>query len=125
MTRQEITGIRNLDFSGWVRKYLPDSATGFLVSDLDFVFLDWQKKKLMLLEVKTRNADLKPWQQNLFAHLTRWIGNGIDSGWKFLGFHVLKFENTFFDDGKVWFDGKETDECNLIEDINLMFHKYD
>ena len=37
MTRPEITGKREIDFSLWVRKNLPDSqADGFMASDIDF-----------------------------------------------------------------------------------------
>ena len=48
MTRKEQTGIRDLTFSRWVREKLPDSNTGFMVSDIDFFMYNYKTKKCML-----------------------------------------------------------------------------
>ncbi|MCH8862636.1 MAG: hypothetical protein IID51_09005 [Proteobacteria bacterium] len=82
MTKQEVTGIRELKFSQWIRDNLPDSSTGFICSDLDFIIENYKTKKIMLLEIKTRNRELKTWQRILFNNLDRWISNGIDDGWQ-------------------------------------------
>jgi len=119
MTRQEVTHTRDLTFSGWIRDHLPDSATGYLVSDLDFILFNYKTKKIMLLEVKTRNVDLKYWQSTLFNNLARWVSKGIDSDWVFLGFHTLQFENTSFNDGKCYFDKVAIDEEELITKLSL------
>ena len=66
MTRPEFSGIRDLTFSGWIRKNLPDSSTGTLVSDLDFIIYNYKTKNILLLEIKTHNANLKKWQQDIF-----------------------------------------------------------
>lgn len=84
-----------------------------MVSDLDFILSNYKTKKLMLLEVKTRNTDLKIWQKHLFRNLHRWIKNGIDFGWQYLGYHLIQFENTFFSNGKCFFDYKEISEKEL------------
>ena len=114
MTRQEITNTRDLTFSRWIRNNLPDSSTGLIVSDLDFILCNYKNKKLMLLEIKTRNAELKTWQSILFSNIDRWIKKGIDADWEYKGFHCLKFENTFFNDGRAFLDGHETTEEELI-----------
>ena len=101
MTRKELTNTRDLTLSGWIREKLPDSSTGFLVSDLDFILFNYKTKKIMLLEIKTRNSQMKQWQNILFTNLNNWIKKGIDTDWKFLGFHTLRFENTFFNDGDI------------------------
>lgn len=67
----------------------------------------------MLLEIKTRGAKLKNWQNNIFQDLSRWLQKGIDNGWQFLGFHVVTFENEFFHDGKCFWDGEEINEEEL------------
>jgi len=113
MTKQEITGVRPLEFSGWIRKNLPDSSFGFLVTDLDFILYNYNTKKIILLEIKTHNALLKYWQQSIFRQLAKWIKQGIDNEWLFLGFHIIRFENTFFNDGKVYLDNIETTEENI------------
>lgn len=105
MTRPEFSGVRDLKMSGWIRQNLPDSSFGFYVTDLDFILYNWQTKKIMLLEVKTRNGEIKKWQKTIFIQLERWIRKGIDDGWAFLGFSTIKFENTFFDDGRVFLNG--------------------
>lgn len=119
MTRPEITGVRDLGFSGWIRKKLPDSKTGFLVSDLDFVLENYKTKKIMLVEIKTRNAQIRQWQRILFKNINKWISEGMDEGWSYLGFHLIRFENTSFDDGKVFFDNKQVTEDELIEILSF------
>jgi len=113
MTASERTGIRELKMSGWVRNNLPDSCFGFLVTDLDFIMYNFNTKKIMLLEIKTRNSQPKKWQRRIFQDLARWIKNGIDSDWEFLGFHLIVFENTFFDDGKCYWDNKLSNEDEI------------
>ena len=115
MTRPEYSGIRDLTMSNWIRKNLPDSSLGFLVTDLDFILYNYNTKKLMLLEIKTRNTQLKIWQSNIFQNLAKWISQGIDKDWIFLGFHIVRFENTFFTDGKCYLDNMEISEISLIE----------
>lgn len=115
MTKAEITGIRDLTFSVWIRKNLPDSKTGFMVSDLDFILYNYRTRKIELLEIKTHSSQLPKWQKMLFENLAHWLARGIDGGWEFLGFHTIVFENTFFHDGKCFFDGQEISEENLLE----------
>jgi len=47
--------------------------------------------------------------------LAKWISQGIDKDWIFLGFHIVRFENTFFTDGKCYLDNMEISEISLIE----------
>lgn len=120
MTRPEFSGIRELNFSGWVRINLPDSSFGFLITDLDFILYNYNTKRIMLLEIKTRNAELKTWQKNIFTNLSKWISRGIDDNWTFLGFHIIKFENTFFNDGKVYFDGEVSSEKEIKIELSCI-----
>ena len=113
MTRPEITGIRDLTFSNWIRNNLPDSSFGFMVTDLDFILYNYNTKRIMLLEIKTRNTNLKIWQENIFNNLSRWINNGIDKGWEYLGFNIIKFQNISFNDGKCYLNNKEISEIEL------------
>tara|TARA_Y100000310_G_scaffold210376_1_gene211000 strand:+ start:234 stop:728 length:495 start_codon:yes stop_codon:yes gene_type:complete len=111
MTRQEITGERDLTFSGWVRKNLPDSDTGWCTSDIDWYMYNYKTKKCCIVETKTRNANLTYSQQQMYNNLAKWIGEGAKKdGWKFTGFYIIKFENTWYDDGKVFINGKESSE---------------
>jgi len=117
MTKPEITGKRDLRFSQWIRTNLPDSGGGaFLVTDLDFILCSIKYKLLMLLECKTRNKSIQNWQRNIFDILDKCIKYALPKimpEWEYKGFHVIKFENTFFDNGKVYLDGQEIDEEGL------------
>lgn len=119
MTRKEITGIRSLDFSKWVRQKLPDSDTGFSASDLDFIIWNWKEKKVMFLEIKTRNAKIKKGQKMMWQHLHHWILKGIDKNWQYFGFHLIVFEKTNFEDGKCYLNHKEITEKQLIEFLSF------
>jgi len=119
MTRKEVTGSRDLTFSQWIRENLPDSESGFAVSDLDFVLWNWRSNKLMLLEIKTRGAKPKRFQKMQWARINSWINKGIQSDWVYLGFHLIVFENTSFEDGKCFLDNKEISEPELIDFLSL------
>lgn len=118
MTKAEITGIRPLDFSRWIRRELPDSSTGFSVSDLDFIIWNWKTKEVMLLETKTRNAEMRAGQRWMFENIAKWIAKGIDDEWTFKGFHFVKFEKTWFDDGWVFLNGEPVTEHELREKLS-------
>jgi len=105
--------------SDWTRKNLPDSSLGFMVTDLDFVLSNYKSKKIMLLEIKTRNSNIKEWQKRIFINLNRWIAKGIDEGWEYLGMHLIRFENTNFDDGLVYFDNKVLSEQELKDKLSF------
>lgn len=119
MTIIEYTNKRDLTFSGWIRKNLPDSSLGFLVSDIDFFIFNKTKKKALILEVKTRGGDIKDWQVKMYKNINSWIKKGIADDWQWLGVHLLQFENTNFNDGKVYLDRVEKTEKEIIEFLSL------
>jgi len=118
-TRQEQTGVRDLTFSRWIRRKCPDSSTGFMVSDLDFIIYDYKAKNIMFIEVKTRGAKLREWQRILFNHISKWVKNGISEDWKFYGFHTIQFTNTSFNDGLCKFDGVDVTENELLDILSF------
>jgi hypothetical protein len=124
MTRQELTNTRDLQLSGWIREQLPDSSTGFLVSDLDFILWNYKTRNLMLLEVKTRGSMPRKWQSMLFDMIDKMVQYATNNSPQFInityhGFHVLSFTNTFFNDGKVFYDGKELSEYDIIKILSM------
>ena len=119
MTRKENTFKRDNYFSSWCREKLPESKTGFMVSDIDFILYDYKFKRIMLIETKCMNTEIKTWQKNLFKNINKWIAKGIDDDWKYDGFHLLVFENTNFSNGKVFFDHKEISENELLERLSF------
>jgi len=119
MTKRELTGFRDLRFNSWIRNQLPDSSTGFCVSDLDFIIWNWKARKILLLEVKTRNKTLPKFQQIMFRNLAQWIRAGISSEWTFEGFHALRFSDTDFNDGVAYLNNKEVTEQQVIKYLSL------
>lgn len=119
MTKREFTGFRDLRFNNWIRNQLPDSQTGFCVSDLDFIIWNWKTRKIMLLEVKTRNKSLPTFQVYMFRNLSKWIRAGISKDWTYEGFHALRFSDTDFNDGVAYLNNKEVTEQQVIDYLSL------
>ena len=71
----------------------------------------------MMLEVKTHNCEMPKFQEYMFDNLQKWIAKGIPSTWTFKGFHFVKFENTSFNDGKVYLNGQEITEDELVQKL--------
>jgi len=124
MTRAERTNHRSLAFSKWIRANLPDSETGFLVFDVDFVLVDKAHKKVMLLEEKTHNATVSPAQQEFMELMDSWLRKGVNNGWKYEGYYTVVFENTSPADGRIIFDGIEVNEDILIDILSLGRWRY-
>ena len=122
MINPEHTGLRDLKFSQWIKKYLPQSK--FTVTDLDFCLFNHKTKKFMLLEIKCRMAEPKEWQRDALAMVNSLIkvGMGYSSqylDWKYLGTHLIQFETEPFDIGSIYLDHEEIKESELIEFLSM------
>ena len=114
-TREEQTGKRDLSLSQWIRKNLPDSSTGYLVSDLDFILYDKTNKRIMLIEAKTRNAAPRKWQSELFNLIDKMMRiSAPEVGIEYKGWHLIQLESLDPSKGKIYLDGHEIDEQDLI-----------
>ena len=118
MTRQEQSGKRDLTVNNWIRNKLPDSSTGFMVSDLDFILYNYKTKKLMLLEIKQYGKQIPTWQRNLFNILHHALQIGLASDIEYLGFHLVRFEKQDFS-GKIYLDNQEVTEQELIDKLSF------
>lgn len=127
MTKPEITGKRDLTFSQWIKDNLPDSSTGFMVTDIDFVLHNYKTKKSMILEVKTRNKIIETWQKRLYENYHKWIKAGFDADWEYRGTYVIRFENTSFKDGRCYVTSieknitKQVTERGLIKFLSMEY----
>jgi hypothetical protein len=110
MTKKELTYKRDLYFNDWVRKNLPDSSTGFWVTDVDFVFISFKSRKFMLVETKKNSRYPTNAQSEIISFMDTVLRRGTPPEWEYLGYHVLVFEKTGWENGKVWLDGKEITE---------------
>ena len=119
MPRQEITGKRDLRVNNWVHKFYPNGCDGFTVTDIDLVIQNYKTKRIIFIETKTRNSEKSKFQIILFRNINRWLKQGIDKDWEYLGFYTIKFENTYFDDGKCWLNNIEVTQNELEEFLKL------
>ena len=120
MTQKENSGYRDLTFSGWMRQKLPDSKTGYLVSDLDFCIYQYKKKDIMMLEIKQYKKELKKWQRELITILHQALLIGLkEVGYKYHGWHLIQFEKQFFNDGWCKLDNRIITEQKLIKFLSL------
>ena len=119
MTRKEVTGKRDLTFSQWIRDNLPDSSSGMIVSDLDWIICNYKSEIIMLIEVKTRGKKLADWQRILFNNIDKWLKAGVSDNWVYLGFHTITFTRTWFTDGDVYFDNRKVTEIELRSILSI------
>jgi len=123
MTRQEQYNKRSLDFSIWIRENLPDSNTGFCVTNQDWVFYNWKTKRLMLAEEKTNFGHVSSWFLRLIneiihpALLEYCPNHNID----YRGYHIIKFENSSPNDGRISLDalGRNVKKIVTQEQLKL------
>ena len=120
MVREENSGERSLEFSQWIRERLPDTDTGYVVSNLDWIFHNYKNKILLLAEEKTHGGQLRYAQSKLFIGilepaLRMWCEA---NGYIWLGFHLIRFENTCPTDGKIYWDDESISEETLIDRLS-------
>lgn len=117
MTRKRIDE-HSTEFGLWLR-YQPeiDSSIGYIATNIDYMWRNYKTGQWMLIEEKRHNAQVKPWQRQMFDILN-WCGKKHP---RFYGFHTIVFENTGPEDGKIFLDGKLVSKEQLIK--FLMFEK--
>lgn len=126
-TRTEQTGTRSLAFSGWIRKKLPDSSTGFCAGNQDWIFWNWKRQRLLLAEEKTHDAIMSKWFNRLISDVLdpALIEYCPKHSITYFGYYLITFENTDPSDGKIWLwkfgwmDRKPITEEQLIIFLSL------
>jgi hypothetical protein len=106
-------------FQNWTRYNLPQRMD-YYITDVDLVIRS-REGKLMIIEIKRRNSQMNDHQRTTYELLDGLIKAGIKcshSGLKipslkfpvkvkYYGFHLLQFENTTFEDGRVYWNHQE------------------
>lgn len=94
------------EFGLWLRQQPPlDSIErGLTTTDIDYIWHDYKiTGKWMILEEKRGGNDCTASQHSTLELLHK----ACRSDPKFCGVHLLQFENTSPDDGRMWLDKKE------------------
>ncbi len=112
----------------WIGRNLP-AKQSFFVTDVDLVLRD-RRGRLMLLEVKRKGAPVKRHQRTTLHLLDKLIRAGIEAREVFdvggieirpqyYGLHLVTFQNTTFEDGKVYFDRQPVTEEELARILSF------
>ena len=101
------------EFGLWLRDQPEiDSKLGFVTSNIDYVWKNYKTGEWMFVEEKRYGAKIGFAQHQIFKDVHESVA--ISQNDKYRGFHLLIFENTSPDDGKMWLDNVEISKENLI-----------
>jgi len=115
MTRQR-NDSHSTEFGIWLRVQPQiDSSLGFLASNIDYCWTNYKTGEWMFIEEKCYNTAIKYWQKKLFSI----IHNVCRADKKYRGFHLLVFENTSPEDGKIFLDNKEISKEQLLNFLSF------
>jgi hypothetical protein len=112
MTKQRVDN-HSTEFGLWLRVQpeIDSKKEGYVTSNVDYVWSDYRSGKWMLIEEKRYNSWPKPWQRKTFKLLHDVSQH--DPNYK--GFHLIIFEQTSPEDGKMWIDGRTVTKEDLFE----------
>lgn len=98
-------------FGLWLRKQAElESYKGYNTSNVDFMWMNESMGQWLFLEEKRALAKMPETQRKIFEKLDKSITSA-----DYLGFHILIFERTNPDDGRMILDGREIFRNDLIE----------
>ena len=117
--RPECPWERTHKLGDWNRKNLLSSNKGLIITDIDYIYFYYLKKKIILLENKTFNHIIPPWQYKTLELVDQIFKKGTPEGWEYLGLHSSRFEKTSFEDGRAYFDSYQFTEDEYKEMVSL------
>ena len=115
MTRQR-NDSHSTEFGLWLRQQPEiDSKIGFTVTNIDYLWLNYKSGLWMLVEEKRYGCKVRFPQDKMFSL----IDKACKSDKNYMGFHIIIFEKTSPDDGKIWLDAEEIDKQQLIKFLHF------
>ncbi len=100
------------EFGLWLRKQKEiDSKSGFVATNVDFVWRNYKTGRWMIIEEKRYMCDLTFAQEEIYKTLTKCCKNDPN----FQGFYLLQFERTSPEDGEIVLNGKQITNDELIK----------
>jgi hypothetical protein len=111
MTKQRFD-THSTEFGLWLRK-IPeiDSSLGYVTTNLDFFWKNYKTDDFMLLEEKRYMSEPAKVQHKIFEQLH----HAFQGDPHYKGIHLIQFEYTNPEDGKIYIDHKEISKQQLIE----------
>ena len=121
MTKAEISGQRPLGFSRWSREVLRDSSTGLIWTDIDCLFQDYKKNKIMLIECKTNNGKVSWSQRQQLELLDRLLQlSAPDQNLDYWGFYIIRMDGDSPETSKwIRINGQPIGKESLIKHLNF------
>jgi hypothetical protein len=119
-------------FYDYCNALLP-SSKDFWITDIDLYIRD-RNNNFMFIEKKCNNSTPSKCQAISYQILHTLIMKSDGCGklelpyfninnWQYYGYHLLQFEGTTFEDGKIFFDGKEITIQELTEIMSFKSNK--
>jgi hypothetical protein len=100
------------EFGLWLRQQESiDSRKGYVATNLDYIWRNYNTGLWMMIEEKRYGGAVKRFQKEIFD-LLNWCAKYHP---KFRGFHILRFEKTNPDNGRIFWDGEDISKERLIE----------
>lgn len=91
------------NFGLWLRRQNEiDSSLGYVTSDVDYIWLNYQTQQWIMIEEKTHGKDIARYQDSILSNIDL-VCSVHDKNYK--GKFVLIFENTAPDDGEIYLRG--------------------
>jgi hypothetical protein len=110
MTRKR-NDIHSTEFGLWLRDQKEiDSSLGFITTNLDYIWENYKTGEWMLIEEKRYQSDVCFSQRQQLKNLNKRIGDRT----RYKGMHLLQFEKTSPEDGKIFLDRKEISKDQLL-----------
>ncbi len=99
------------EFGLWLRRQPEiDSRQGFVASDVDYIWKNYTTNEWMIIEEKRYCRDISDCQKDLLVTLHKAAQADVN----YKGIHLLVFEKTSPDDGRIWLDRQEISRSELI-----------
>ena len=116
MTRKRIDD-HGTQFGDWIRKQPEvDSAFGYTATDLDYVWRNHKNKNWMIIEEKRKMATMRKAQCKSHSFLNNVCKNNAN----YFGFHLLQFEETSPQDGRIYWNTHEVTRDEFIYKLEMI-----
>jgi hypothetical protein len=101
------------EFGLWLReqKELDSKEEGFRATNLDYIWNNYKTGLWMLLEEKRHGGAVKFPQSAMFQLIDK-ACHGAEG---YCGLHIIRFENTSPEDGRIYLDGVEVSRRRLLD----------
>lgn len=110
MTKQR-NDSHSTEFGLWLRQQRTlDSGLGYIATNVDYVWRNYKRGWWMYIEEKRYSVDVPRYQRDIFKMLEQTASGDPH----YYGFHIIVFENTSPDDGRIWLDGCEVSKEDLL-----------